>query len=100
MADALRSGRSGATRGSSNLPFGTVVGFFIETRTLTSDYVGRTDGRGRDTSRSRKVRAAQSGVPGESQGDVGNGIDSPDWAFRATGVRATETIPDAAMRTG
>jgi hypothetical protein len=37
-ADALRSGRSGETRGSSNLPFGTVIddpGGVV--RTLTSE---------------------------------------------------------------
>ena len=36
-ADALRSGRSGETRGSSNLPFGTVVGQRKLARTLTSE---------------------------------------------------------------
>ena len=82
MADALRSGRSGATRGSSNLPFGTVIRPYLAKdggRTLTGELVGRTDGRGWTSVRSRKVRAAQSGVPGESQGGTGNGTDSPDW---------------------
>ena len=37
-ADALRSGRSGETRGSSNLPFGTVIdGPGGVVRTLTSE---------------------------------------------------------------
>ena len=64
MADALRSGRSGATRGSSSLPFGTRVSF----ETLTTDRSDR-EGRSLDPKGSRgKSELHRARVPGESQG--------------------------------
>ena len=64
MADALRSGRSGAIHGSSSLPFGTWVSF----ETLTTDRSVR-EGRSLDLWGSRgKSELHRARVPGESQG--------------------------------
>jgi hypothetical protein len=69
-ADALRSGRSGETRGSSNLPFGTVIRRLLGVaRTLTSEWQGRKDGRGWWFAIARgKSELRRAEVPGESQG--------------------------------
>ena len=80
-ADALRSGRSGETRGSSNLPFGTVARrLFGIARTLTSEWQGRKDGRGQWVTSARgKSELRRAKAPGESQGGGCEPVDSPDW---------------------
>ncbi len=46
----------------------------------------------------RKVRAAQSGVPGESRGGGRRPVDSPDRHAGSSGVRATETTTAGSLR--